>query len=187
VKAPLKLRIKVGLKGVGYVMRRPAYLLIAFITSMFSLGILLWSLNIDLLGYILFESPLNIIEKLDFIFDVYGSILTNYESFQAMVMVLFSVLFGINVAVLTYVIRGGQKDAIKSKSSVGGLSFAVIGGGCIACGTSIITPLLVTLGVGSSIALTNTIGMYLNLIGVVLIIFSLISLGQRAATIQATQ
>ena len=186
MKIPLELRLKVGLKGVGHVMTRPPYLFLAILVSIFSLGILLWSLNIDLLGYIFFEAPLNIIEKIDFIFDVYGSILTNYESFQAIVMVLFSLLFGINIAVLVYVMRGGQKEAIKSKSSVGGLSLAVIGGGCIACGTSIITPLLATLGATSSIAFTNAIGLYLNLIGIVFIVFSLISLGQRVATIQAT-
>lgn len=186
MKIPLKLKLNVGLKGVGSVMTSPLYILLAFLVSFLSLGILLWSLNIDLLSYIIFEAPLNVIEKLDFIFDVYGSILTNYESFQATVMALFSVLFGVNIAVLVYVMRGGQKEAIKSKSSVGGLSLAVIGGGCIACGTSIITPLLATLGATSSIAFTNAIGLYLNLIGIAFIAFSLISLGQRAATIQAT-
>ena len=186
MKIPLKLRLKVSLKGIGYVMTRPHYVLLAFLVSFISLGILLWSLNIDLLGYIFFEAPLNLIEKFDFILDVYGSILTNYESFQAMVMALFSMLFGINIAVLIYVMRGGQKEAIKSKSSVGGLSLAVIGGGCIACGTSIITPLLATLGATSSIAFTNAIGLYLNLIGIAFITFSLISLGQRVATIQVT-
>ncbi len=162
------------------------YILFALTMSFITLGIILWSLNLELLWYIVAQSPLNPFQKLEFVFDIYGGIASNYQSLQAMVMVLFAGLFGINAAILLYVVRGGQKQALKSGSSVGGLTAAVIGGGCIACGTSIITPVIASFGATATIGLNNTIGLIVNLIGIVFICYSLIGLGQRAATISAS-
>ncbi len=185
MKTPFSLRLKVSILGLLSIFKQPFYIALAAIISFITLGVLLWSLNLDLLGYILVDSPLSLLEKMDFILDAYSGIATNYESFQSIIMVIFSVMFVLNLAALVFVVRGGQKQAIKSKSSVGGLAVAIVGGGCIACGTSIITPLLTSLGAVGSATLSSTIGLYLNLIGIALIIYSLLSLGQRAATIKA--
>lgn len=185
MKLPLKTRLKVSARGLFIVAKKPTYILLTLLISLLTLGVILWSLNIDLLGYILFDSPLNAVEKADFIADIYAGISTNYESLQSMIMVIFSALFGFNIATIIYVFRGGQRQAVKSKSSVAGLSVAVISGGCIACGTSIITPILTTIGATGSAALSREIGLYLNVVGIALTIYSLFSLGQRVATIES--
>jgi len=183
VKIPLKLRLRIASRGVFWVLKSPLYLLLSITVASITLGIILWSLNLDLLRYILFEAPLGLFDKFDFVIEIYGGIATNYENFQSFIMVIFSVLFGINMAVLVYVVRAGQRDAVKSKSSVGGLTAAIIGGGCIACGTSIITPIVASFGATATVGLNNAIGTFVNIIGVAFISYSLIGLGQRAATL----
>lgn len=186
MKIPLKLRLRVAMKGLFVVLKQPVYLIIAAAITSFTLGIVLWSLNLDLLRYILFEAPLGLFDKFDFVIEIYGGILTNYGSFQAMIMVLFSVLFGINAAMLLFVVKSGHRDAVRSKSSVGGLFAAIIGGGCIACGTSIITPIVASFGATATVGLNNAIGTVVNLIGILLICYSLVGLGQRAATLKSS-
>ncbi len=185
MKIPLGLRLKVAIKGVASVLKQPLYSLLALIVAFTTLGVILWSLNVELLWFVLVKSPLSLFQKVEFVLEIFNGIMTNYEHLQIFTMLLFSGLFGINTAVLVFVVKRGQKQALKSGSSVGGLTAAIIGGGCIACGTSIITPLVTSLGATATVGLNNTLGMVVNVVGIVLILYSLIGLGQRAATLAA--
>jgi cbb3-type cytochrome oxidase subunit 3 len=151
------------------------------------MGAVLWSLNIGLLGFVLFEAPLTLIQKLEFLLNIYGSIATNYASFQALTITIFSVLFGFNIATLVYVFRRGQRNVWRSKGSGGSVMFAALGGGCAACGTAVITPLLGALGASASSALVSSIGNIALLIAIALTLYSIYSLGQRAASLQAQE
>ncbi len=180
---PIKLKIKIALKGILGVMKNPLYVLGSIAVGFITLGIILWSLNTQLLWYIVVEAPINFAQKLEFVTDVYGGIATNYESTQSMIMLLFSFLFGVNIMLIVFVVRNGAFKLSKNKSSVGGLTAAIIGGGCIACGTSIITPIIASFGATATISLNNTVGTLVNTIGIVFILYSLLGLGQLAATI----
>lgn len=184
---PLSTRAVISLRGVAGVLRYPRYALVFIAMSALSLGLVLWSLNIGLLGYVLFEAPLSLLQKLGFLLDIYGSIATNYASGQAMTITLFSILFGLNITVLLYVSRRGQREVLRSKQSGGSMFFAVLGGGCAACGTALIGPLLGTFGASVSSAAIADIGIAALAFAIILTLYSLFGLGQKAATAQATQ
>lgn len=176
VKAPLSLRIKSSLRGAKTALLHPAYLAVAALTSFLISSLIIWSLNLDLVKFILFDAPLSLFEKFRFFWDSLMSIYTTYSSPHATIIVVFSVLFGINIALMTYVIRHASLRNIPKKSGGGGLFLAILGGGCIACGTSILAPVLATIGATSS-AFVNDLSLYLNLGGSVLVLYSIYSLG----------
>lgn len=183
----LSTRVAISFRGVVGVLRRPKYAAAFVATSVLSMGVVLWSLNIGLLGYVLFDAPLSLLQKMRFLVDIYGSIATNYASGQAMTITLFSILFGLNITVLIYVFRRGQREVLRSKQSGGSMFFAVLGGGCAACGTALIGPLLGTLGASASSALVADIGVAAMALAIILTLYSLFGLGQKAATAQATE
>lgn len=176
IKAPLKIRLQNSLKGIGKTFRNPAYIVISLITTIFISGFIIWSLNFDLVRYIAFEAPLSLLEKFEFFWDVHTSIFTTYGSSQASGILIFSILFGINIALIVKLIKMGGFKSIPKKSGSAGLLLAVLGGGCIACGTSILAPLLATLGATTTAAATE-ISNYFNWIGSVLILYSIYKLG----------
>lgn len=178
------LKLKVSLRAALKVLRKPAYILLALASMVFASGFILWSLNLELLQYILFESPLAPIEKVEFFFNVYRDIYTTYNGIEGTGIILFSVLFGINTALLVFVIKNQGFASVPKKSGIGGFVLAIVGGGCIACGTSVLAPLLATVG-ATSVIFARELAVLLNLGGVVLIGYSIYKLGQLCAYIFA--
>ncbi len=178
------LRSKVAFSGLVYVIKKPQYIAGSIIGAFLSSSLILWSLNLDLVKYIVFEAPISLAEKLRFFGTTYRDIFTTYESAQALGILVFSVLFGLNIALIVYVLKNqGFKD-IPKKSGFGGTIFAILSGGCVACGTSLLAPIAATLGATSG-AFLRDLSLWLNWVASVLIIYSIYKLGQLAASIKA--
>lgn len=180
------LKLKISLRSALKVFVRPSYILLALFGTLLASGLILWSLNLDLLRYIIFEAPVSASIKFSFFFDTYKSIYTTFNSIQGTGIVVFSVLFGVNLALLVFVLRHRGFKSIPKKSGVSGFALAIIGGGCIACGTSIIAPLLATLG-ATSAPFVRDLGTLFNWLGSLLIAYSIYKLGAVCSYIFATQ
>ena len=176
IKVPLSIKIRNSLKGFVSVMRRPKYILIAVAVGFFMSGFIIWSLNFDLVKYIVIEAPISVGEKIRFFWDVQTGIYTAYNSLQATGIISFSLLFGINISLITYVFKTVGLKSIPKKSGGGGLILALLSGGCVACGTSILAPLFATLGATSSVIVSD-ISNILNWLGSILILYSIYKLG----------
>lgn len=164
-------------------MLRPQYAVLALTWAFLTLGILLWVFNLNLLGYIFSNTTLSIGEKILFVLQGYASVFTNFDSLGAATLLVFSILLGINFALLLFVLRAAGAS-VKRESGKGGLSLAaaILGAGCAACGTSILAPLLTAAGATSTITLVRTIGVLANTVGIGLVLFSIYGLGKQAAT-----
>jgi hypothetical protein len=179
----LTLRLKVTMSAIVELFKQPKYALLSILASLLSGAFLMWSLNLDLVSYIIFDAPLTVVEKIQFFATSYRDLFTTYESTQAMSMLLFMILFGLNISLLVYVIRNQGFSSATGKSSAGGLLVAVLGSGCLACGTSLLAPLLATFGAVSG-AFMAELAKWLLWVGSLFIIFSIITLSQIARTIQ---
>lgn len=180
----LQLRGTVSLKGIFHVFKKPHYLAGALIATFLAINLVIWSLNLELAQYIITEPSISLADKLRFFSSSVRDIFTTYESNQALGMAIFSVLFGINIALLIYVLCnvGLKKMAKQSGASGVGLVFAVLAGGCVACGASLLAPIAITLGATSG-AFLSEFSVWLNWISSFLILFSIFKLGQVAATV----
>jgi hypothetical protein len=187
-KVPLKLRLKVVLNGLRAVFFDPYYILIALVVGFLALGAALWALNADLLKFILFESGVSLDLKIEFFLAVYLALFSELDSLLSLVLVVFAVLFGINIALLVYVLPkrfSQQKKLRQTGGSVFGLVLATIGGGCAACGTSILAPLFATLGI-TSVAFIRNVGVIAAIAGVMIISYAVYKLAQQAASLKNT-
>jgi len=177
MKAPLTIRLKNSFKGFISVFKNPLYILFALVLSFLISGFVIWSLNFDLVRYIIVDAPISAFDKLRFFWDVQTGIYSAYSSPQATGILLFGLLFGINGAMILKVIRSGTLKSVPKKSGSASFLFAVLSGGCVACGTSILAPFLATLGATSS-AFTSELSNWLNWISIVLITYSIYKLGE---------
>lgn len=164
--------------------QRPAYGLLSLGVAFAVWSLLLWLFNINFLFYLLGNSSIGWTDKLNTIGSVYSAALS-FASGLSSTSLLVSILFGINVSALVYVIKRRGSRTINKSRSYGAFVAAAIGSGCAACGTSLVTPLLYALGVTSTVALSRSIGTSLNLISLLLLTFSIYSVGQQVAIEQA--
>jgi hypothetical protein len=179
-------KVKIVFRSIFYVLRKPIYLMWFFLGVVFMVGSIVWSLNLDLVSYILFEAPLGLFEKLEFFLYTYESIFLSYDSLMAMGIVTLSLLFGINLVMVIFVLKNREVvEKLPKKSGLGAFAIAVASGGCIACGTSIFIPLLAFLGVGTSTVFIRNFGVWLMWLGSIMLVYSIYKMGALASTIIA--
>lgn len=162
--------------------RRPYFryfLLLWFIT----ISIFLWLVNINLLAYILGSPVLTPFGKIDFIFDIYLNFF-KIDNPVNLSRAVFSLLLAINLTLLIFVWRAGKQRLGAVKSNSGAL-VAMVGSHCVACGTSIVVPLVTALaGSGAyfsaeRFAATQLLATGANLLGVILIAWSIKGITKR--------
>ncbi len=171
----LRVKLRLAVNNTFAILRRPTYAFLAIVAALLIAGVVIWSLNYQLVGYILFEAPLSFVQKVRFFAYGYESLFTTYNSLLSLSILLLSVLFGINTAVLTYALR--TKTASNRDASKGGAAalLGILSSGCAACGTSLLTPLLATLG-ATSATFVQGVGVGFSLLGSLLLAYSIYKL-----------
>lgn len=155
------------------------FLLLWFITT----SIFLWLVNLNLLAYIASSPVLTPFGKIDFIFDTYTSFFT-LDNPVSLSRLIFSLLLAINLTLLVFLWRAGKQRLGVVKSNSGAL-VAMIGSHCIACGTSLVAPLVTALaGSGAYLsaerfAATQLLATGANVLGIILIAWSIKGIVRR--------
>lgn len=151
-----------------------------------AITIFLWLVNINLLAYIIGSPVLTAIGKLEFIATAYGNffVLNNPITLSRL---MFSILLAVNLTLLIFVWRAGKQRSGAISSNSGALA-AMVGSHCIACGTSLVAPLISALA-GSTAYLSAerfAVGQMLatgaNILGIILVIWSIKGISKRIKT-----
>lgn len=167
-------------KQLGTVFAKLVYIFTAIFIAwaVFTFAVLLP--NLQLIGMVLFSDTASAIEKVNFLFSLYGSIGTNFTLVSASSTVVIVVLFGINVTLLLYYIRKvrGSANNVRQAgaASFSGLISGVLGIGCAACGTFVLTSMLVLIGAGGIVTYLPFKGVEFGFIGIGLLLYSTYSL-----------
>ncbi len=187
MKLALKLRVKITLDSVAYALWRGKYIVFVGITTYFIASFVVWSLNFGLVQYILFQAPkMTLLDKINFFNDGTKGVFTTFNNPQTIGIQIFSILFAINLAMLVFIFRRHGLRNVPTKSGGVALVFALLSSGCVACGTSIIAPLLITLGVTSA-PLVHDLSTVFSTIGSILLIYSIHKLSIVVSTIKASE
>lgn len=143
---------------------KPQYLALAAIVSVVFYEVIFWFLNLGLMQHLLTSSSLTLSDKWHIIASSYGAVFMQPYSPLALMLFAVSVLQGVVVAALVYTIRCERQfshDFIKDLGGTGlAGALAVVGLGCAACGTSLVTPILAFFFTTSSAALADEVGLY---------------------------
>ncbi len=159
------------------ILKIPFYGTLSIILSVTVFTLALWLPNFKLLWIVLSATSTSYVEKLSFVWSLYGSIQTNFTPLSAVYTILIAILFGINTTLLVYYIkkmRGGVRGLVGTGSlGIGGLISGIFGIGCAACGSFILTSLLPLFGAGGFLTLLPLGGGEFGLIGVCLLGYSI--------------
>jgi hypothetical protein len=180
-KVPLRLRVKVSMRGIAKVMRRPVYIGLAAVVTFVAMGIVVYLFNFGLLNFFLFQSGLPVFERLLLVLSPYKNVFQYLDDPLAASILGFGILAGVNTAMLVFVRRYSQAGG--AKRGLAALLAGVVGAGCGACGTSILVPVLASLGATAGVGLVGAIGVMANLAGMVMMSFSIYRFGQIAAAL----
>lgn len=168
---------------LGLVFKQPYYLILAAIVTglVFSLAVLLP--NFQLLWIVSQTASLN--ELLLLLWSLYGAIFSNFTFTSASYTIVISVLFGMNVALLSFFIQKMRNGVSGLRSTgltgIGGLISGSLGIGCAACGTFIFTSVLTLFGIGGVLTYLPFGGEEFGFLGVALLLYSNYSLTKKIA------
>jgi len=155
---------------------RPGYVSIAVAVAVFVFTVAVWLPNIRLISIVVSADSASLTEKIHFLLTLYGSIETNFTLVSALYTVAIAVLFGFNSVLFLYYIKkvrtGSQNVGRVGLASIGGVLSGMLGIGCAACGTFVLTSVLALFGGVGVLASLPFGGEEFGFIGVGLLLFS---------------
>lgn len=166
---------------------QPLYLLLAAVVSIIFYELIFWFLNLGLLQFLLTSPDLLVGDKVGILISSYIGIIT--PPYVPLSILLFSVslLQGITVAGLIYTIRASRRANKNILQGVGTTGIAgllsVLGLGCAACGTSLVTPILTFFFASSSTAMAEVVGVYAAALALIVALIAAHLTGYRLSSV----
>lgn len=153
------------------VFRKPQYALLALITSAAIFAFAVWLPNLPLIVQIMGHSGIPFSQKLDLPISLLGSIVTNFTWLSASYTIAIAILFGMNIAMMVYFLRRRVDEVRQAGVATGlfGITSGVIGMGCAACGSLLLTSVLSLVGASGILAFLPLNGGEFGILGVVLL------------------
>lgn len=155
---------------------KPAFLFLAAAVSIVFYEFIFWFLNLGLLHYLLTSPFLTVGDKLEMLIGSYSGIFHLPLSPLALTLFAVSIFQGVAVAALVYSIkkeRAMQQGFLKEFGGTGiAGALSVLGLGCAACGTSLVTPILTFFFATSSVAVAEEVGLYSAVLALVVSIIT---------------
>ena len=170
-------------KGVFFVLQKPKYFILAIIFSFLLSLIIYFSINFNFYGPLLFSSM-----ELSATFFVLGTMIqTMAQSYFTdsigIMLLIISLLQGMAISLLVYNIKLNRQFNTKVIAGSGFATIAaVIGLGCVPCGTSLLVPIMTIIFASSAPALLNTANLIVLILASFLSIYSLYKIGRVSYT-----
>ncbi len=157
------------------VFRKPQYTILALITSVVVFAFAVWFPNLSLIVEIMGHPGISLSQKLDLPISLLGSIATNFTLLSASYTIAIALLFGINLVMMVYFLRRKVSEVRQSGVTTGfiGLASGVLGMGCAACGSLLLTSGLSIVGASGILAFLPLAGGEFGILGVILLLVSI--------------
>lgn len=151
------------------------YASLALGTSLAVFAFAVWLPNIRLIASIIAHPGIPLSQKFDLPLNLLGSIATNFTPLSASYTIAIAVLFGINLAMIVYFLRRRAAEVKQSGIAAGffGIASGVVGMGCAACGSLLLTTILSFFGASGILAFLPLRGGEFGILGVILLAVSL--------------
>ena len=183
----VKIKALVAARTHWWLLRQWRYALLALGAAFMFFELIYWLFNTSVLRIVLASANLSMLEKLHFVVNPLWSLADTNGVYTAILMIAISLVQGQSVAALVYTLRHQQKfDAVAiTGGSVAGF-LAIIGLGCPACGTSLVTPIVAIFVSGSAIAVSESITHIALPLALLVGLYGLYAIGLKAASARAT-
>lgn len=157
------------------------YVSLAFSVAIVLLVLVVWLLNTQLVHEIIFTFQASVLQKTLLLLGLVGSVGVGVPIISKIYIVVISILFGVNVALLRFFIKIKQGGGTRAAAtlSLGGLLSSALGIGCVACGTflvSFIPSLLASVGL---LAILPFDGEEFGVLGIALLLYSTYAISKK--------
>ncbi|MBI3068142.1 MAG: hypothetical protein HYY79_04475 [Betaproteobacteria bacterium] len=154
------------------VFARFSYIAFAGVLALLAFLLAVWFPNLGLIAEVFSRSDAPLTAKLNVALSLLGGIGTNFSPLSAGYTVAITVLFGINAAMIVYLLRQ-KRAAAAGPIGSGGVMSGALGIGCAACGSLISGAVLPVLGAGGALAALPLDGGEFGILSVALLVVSL--------------
>ncbi|OGZ58969.1 MAG: hypothetical protein A2728_01785 [Candidatus Spechtbacteria bacterium RIFCSPHIGHO2_01_FULL_38_11] len=162
-----------------------SYTLLAFTVGWFIFSISVFAPNLKLISKVFKSEVVSAKYKINFIFNLYEGLDTSVSTFSLATIISVAVLFGINIAMLVYMLKRNVAVSVPNRQGKNIFSTfvatiaGVLGIGCAACGSLILTPLITALGATWILTALPFGGREFSLVAIILILISIYSLCKK--------
>lgn len=167
------------IKSFKEVFGRPGYGALALMVAVFVVLIAIWLPNLTWIRDVFFSPLFSFGVKIKLILTSFRVLDTNFTGSARAVTLSIAVLFGINVSLLVYYMKRRVRTLKSAGTSVAGIMVGMLGIGCAACGSILISSLFGLGATASIIGLFPLQGLEFGLFGVVIIVGSIVYLALR--------
>lgn len=158
------------------VFREARYATLAGLTSLAAFILAVWMPNLGLIAELISDSNIPLGARLEAPFNFLGGIATNFSLLSASYTVAFALLFGANLAMIVFYLQ--KRKAMLKQSGLAssvGVGSGVVGIGCAACGSFILS----ALGITGAVAILPLKGAEFGLLSVGLLSASIFFLSRE--------
>lgn len=163
------------------VFSRTGYILLASALAFLTFAFAVLLPNFELIAGVFTNSSASVSAKLSIVGSLLGGIQTNFTVLSAGYTIAIALLFGLNIAMIVYLIRKRRRqlDSNTLSAGVGGIVSGLFGIGCASCGAFLLTAVLSSIGAISILAYLPLRGGELGILGAVLLIVSLVLISKK--------
>ncbi len=165
------------------VFSRTSSIALALVLAALAFAFAVWFPNIGLIAEVFSTSSAPFAAKLKVATSLLLGIGTNFSLLSAGYTIAIAILFGINVAMIVYLVRRSRGNVGKGNvlAGSGGVVSGVLGLGCAACGSFLLTAALSSFGAAGAVALLPLRGGEFGLISVPMLVVSLALISKKIA------
>jgi hypothetical protein len=169
------------LKALRKVFASGRYITLVFAVGLVAFAFAVWLPNLPLIVQVMGHSGIPVSQKIGLPLSLLGSITTNFTPLSASYTIAIAVLLGMNVAMLVYYLRRRIADVASIGLATGflGMTSGVLGMGCAACGSLLLTSTFSLLGASGILAILPLAGGEFGILGVILLTVSLYLTAKR--------
>lgn len=162
-------------QSLGQVFSDYRYILVAIAAALLAFTLSIWLRNISLIVTAFTSSLFSFGDRVLLLSRLIGGISTADTVLVAVLRLVMSLTFGVNIALLVYYFVQRQKlPATKANATtIGGLIAAIFGIGCSACGTLVLSAILSSVGAIGILALLPLAGGEFLILSIVLFMASI--------------
>lgn len=168
-------------EALAKVFKKPVYAVMALLVALATFAMAVWMPNLGLIVEVFADTNATLLQKISLPVALLASIRTNFSALSALYTIAIPILFGVNVAMMLYFLKRRIVAAKQMAAGVGflGMASGVLGIGCAACGSFILTSVLSSFGAAGALFLLPLHGGEFGILGVVLLGLSIALVGKQ--------
>ncbi len=177
-RRPNNLRI-----ALGQVFVHPSYVALAIVLGILAFLLAVWFPNFGLIAQVYSGATAPLAATLGIALSLLGGITTNFDLLSAGYTVAIAVLFGLTTAMIVFMVNQRRAAAAGRSIAVGSGAVAsgVVGVGCAACSSLILSVVIPSLGASGALAALPLQGEEFGVLSVALFFVSLLLISKHVA------